>query len=241
MSDYLTRLAARALGQAEVVQPRLPSLFEAVPPAGLDEHVVRDAPPSDVEPHRSPHDMTAHRRIEESERQGDESEHRARVASRARPAVDDLPRSPVEAAARAVDSAPATARARDDAAPAARGRQAPKYDAERDVEHPQSAPGPREREQADARQQAAPARKRQDAARERREPEVAPRMAGSRPAVVVERPARGDAPSVRVTIGRVEVRAIAPPPPRPALARPRSPVPRLSLDEYVRLRDEGKR
>jgi hypothetical protein len=59
--------------------------------------------------------------------------------------------------------------------------------------------------------------------------------------VVVERPARGDAPSVRVTIGRVEVRAIAPPPPRPALARPRSPVPRLSLDEYVRLRDEGKR
>jgi hypothetical protein len=61
----------------------------------------------------------------------------------------------------------------------------------------------------------------------------------SRPAVIVELPARGEAPSVRVTIGRVEVRAVTPPPARPASARQRPP--RLTLDEYVRLRDEGKR
>jgi hypothetical protein len=76
-------------------------------------------------------------------------------------------------------------------------------------------------------------RRREDAAAGRQAPEP-----GARPAVVVELPARGDAPGVRVTIGRVEVRAVTPPPARPAPARTR---PRLTLDEYVRLRDEGSR
>jgi hypothetical protein len=52
-----------------------------------------------------------------------------------------------------------------------------------------------------------------------------------------ERPA---APVVRVSIGRIEVRAVFPAPPsavRPAAA----PRPKLSLDEYLRQRNEGKR
>jgi hypothetical protein len=47
-------------------------------------------------------------------------------------------------------------------------------------------------------------------------------------------------PPVRVTIGRIEVRAVAPPaetPPRPA---PRRPAP-LSLDEYLEQRRSGRR
>ena len=49
------------------------------------------------------------------------------------------------------------------------------------------------------------------------------------------------APTIRVNIGRIEVRAITPPPPpvrRPAPARP---GPALSLDAYLKQRDEGQR
>jgi hypothetical protein len=93
------------------------------------------------------------------------------------------------------------------------------------------------------------------APRDRREREVA------RPERIVERPAttvrpasrltaarrampakqiRDEPPPVRVTIGRIEVRAVVPPPqaaPRPA---PRRPAP-LSLDEYLEQRRSGRR
>jgi hypothetical protein len=53
------------------------------------------------------------------------------------------------------------------------------------------------------------------------------------------RTARPEPPPVRVTIGRIEVRAVAPPPtpPRPT---PQRPAP-LSLDEYLEARRSGRR
>lgn len=54
-------------------------------------------------------------------------------------------------------------------------------------------------------------------------------------------PAPPPAPTVQVTIGRVEVRAVTPPPqvqPRPAERRASA---RLSLDDYLRQRNEGRR
>lgn len=49
-------------------------------------------------------------------------------------------------------------------------------------------------------------------------------------------------PTVRVNIGRVEVRAITPPPARAARrTTPARPSPALSLDEYLRRRNEGER
>jgi hypothetical protein len=56
----------------------------------------------------------------------------------------------------------------------------------------------------------------------------------SKPAVVRARKEESpaDAPVIRVTIGRVEVRAIMPP--APPLPPPTSPAPRVSLDEYLR-------
>jgi hypothetical protein len=60
-----------------------------------------------------------------------------------------------------------------------------------------------------------------------------PAAAPPAPVSVPARPER--APSVRVTIGRVEVRAPAPPPAAPA-ARPPAFSPRLSLEDYLRER-----
>jgi hypothetical protein len=45
-------------------------------------------------------------------------------------------------------------------------------------------------------------------------------------------------PTIRVTIGRIEVRATAPTPPPAPAARPAGP--RLTLEEYLRRRSEGR-
>jgi hypothetical protein len=49
-------------------------------------------------------------------------------------------------------------------------------------------------------------------------------------------------PTIRVEIGRVEVRAVAPPPPMPPTRRtvPARPSPTLSLDDYLKQRNEGR-
>jgi hypothetical protein len=51
------------------------------------------------------------------------------------------------------------------------------------------------------------------------------------------------APAIRVTIGRIEVRAITPPPPRPPAQRstPARPGPELSLDDYLKQHNGGQR
>jgi hypothetical protein len=51
---------------------------------------------------------------------------------------------------------------------------------------------------------------------------------------------RDDPPPVRVTIGRIEVRAVVPPPQAPPRPASRRPAP-LSLDEYLEQRRSGRR
>ncbi|HEX8556919.1 MAG TPA: hypothetical protein VF668_02395 [Pyrinomonadaceae bacterium] len=47
-------------------------------------------------------------------------------------------------------------------------------------------------------------------------------------------------PTIEVTIGRIEVRAVTPPAPAPPPARARREPPRMSLDEYLRGHDGGR-
>jgi hypothetical protein len=83
--------------------------------------------------------------------------------------------------------------------------------------------------------------------------EEGPRRPANRPAAIVpetiqparlERPARtashGEAAAVRVTIGRIEVRAVAPPAPPPRRKAAPAVVP-LGLDEYLERRRSGGR
>jgi hypothetical protein len=76
-------------------------------------------------------------------------------------------------------------------------------------------------------------------------PQLTPSPASSAPAPVDrhEEPQTPtpDAPIIRVTIGRIEVRAIMPPAPAPPRQPPSRPAPRLSLEEYLHQRREGRR
>lgn len=64
----------------------------------------------------------------------------------------------------------------------------------------------------------------------------APRAEPAAPQATKEALAPEVAPTIQVTIGRVEVRAT---PPAPALKRPRAKPPAMSLDEYLRQRNQG--
>jgi hypothetical protein len=61
-------------------------------------------------------------------------------------------------------------------------------------------------------------------------------------AIVADRrvtvPASSSSPStIRVSIGRIEVKAMMPPAPPPASPKPGRPAPRLSLEEYLKQRN----
>jgi hypothetical protein len=58
---------------------------------------------------------------------------------------------------------------------------------------------------------------------------------------VIESLSPPEAQAIRVTIGRIEVRAVQFPPPPPARVRPALPGPTLSLQDYLKQRNEGKR
>jgi len=54
------------------------------------------------------------------------------------------------------------------------------------------------------------------------------------------RPEQTESPTIRITIGRVDVRALMPAPHSP-ISLPARPKPNLSLEDYLKQREEGKR
>ena len=71
-------------------------------------------------------------------------------------------------------------------------------------------------------------------------PLVAAQVAGRRASQPRRETRRDEPPEVHVTIGRIEVRAVAPPAPAPTRRPLPQPVP-LSLDEYLEQRRSGRR
>jgi hypothetical protein len=218
VSDFLFRLAARALGSATVVQPRLASRFE--PAAGFEETV----------------EVTSAR------------EHDAALAPEAArvvpapvapalaervppPALEPAPRPP----------APVSQGERASAAPSAPPPQTAPAIRVVTVEEKREQSETLHRERTILEEIVT----REDRPATPREPppprkplELPARRAAARaPSAATERPE--PAQTAEVTIGRVEVRAIhqAPPPPREAPAR-RGPS--LTLDDYLKQRSGGR-
>jgi hypothetical protein len=190
MTDYLSGLAARALGVATVVRPRPAARFEPQP-------------------------------VEEPERLPTPSQPK-RVADRRTVAAAPTarPRKPVGATTQREDLATPTAPPANNEVEPAPMAEAPPVSRSSDIT---TAARVREPDTQSAT------------------PEMQVQRRPRR-AVHSARPTASEAepPSVHVTIGRIEVRAVAPP--APATARPsaRHPSP-LSLDEYLELRRSGRR
>jgi len=191
MADYLSALAARALGVARVARPRPAARFEPQPidelgPASAPElqrstTLAAERPPAAPAPAQSA----------------------PMAESRAATRWHDDPASPAPSAEAEAAQPPLNA----------------KPPARRDGESPPRTDGARMPPPS---------------------PLVAAQIAGRRASPPRHETRHEEPPAVHVTIGRIEVRAVAPPAPAPA-RRPRpQPVP-LSLDEYLEQRRSGRR
>jgi hypothetical protein len=213
MSDYFTNLAARALGMSVAVRPR-PSLFEPRP--GTAD------PPAPSEPDRGGVERGARALDVAAEapprRQPAEPEAVRKREGTSAPDGDPGP-PPVAAPSRA----PGRGRSRAETAPprpaphgaghsASKGREVPAALREPEAPRPAGRTQPARQEEP-GRAVAAPA----IAARPPR-PQLPPKDA--------------PAPTVRVTIGRVDVRAVTPEQPPEPGRKPRQ-APRMSLDDYL--------
>jgi hypothetical protein len=244
MSDFLTRLAERSVGRPPAVTPVLPSLYEPAPDEGFVDAIEevetlgpvsrRDGDPSlksvpswsEPAPALSAPEFAA-ARLNAPERRDEGPQ----------PAEAPVPQSMESPAA----AGPVPTPARPEAptmAPLSRA-------AERPVPVAAAAPDSLSREGAPAPDPIRPSRAN---APERAEPAaptphgplaVTPRRPDPTPSVEIPTPS--SPPVVRVTIGRVEVRAVLPVAPAPPAPEPASADTRLSLDEYLKTRSEGQR
>jgi len=203
MADYLTGLAARALGATPVVRPRPAAQFEPQP---LEEAEVAAPVLTRGEPERV--DATPP----------------VRHASTEPPPLEHAAGEPALAAQAA---APRTVPARAGSRVRKRVRQAQR--AEQIVPEEATMPPAYPDQPEPAAATPTPRAVVRPTTRRRRSEPAAPRQQVAR-----------EAPPVRVTIGRIEVRAVTPAAPAPQRRPPRRPPP-LSLDDYLEQRQSGRR
>jgi hypothetical protein len=260
MSDYLQNLLARSLNPSGGVQPRLASLYEpraaAFAPALPESLDVADEetdqrPPDANEatrPERRPADPSttlarAERREAATAPQPSPFD-ASRHSDPARPAEpraerrtnDDAPhvsrRSSEESAP--PSPAPSGVDVRNHASHVEQSGRA--FETARDVPAPSASEREPRTKAAEPRVQPAPASR---VVEPRVQP--APPPAPARPPQLSEESAHGEAaPTIRVTIGRVDVRAVAGVPQEKRRA-PEQPRPALTLEEYLRRRGGGRR
>ena len=235
MSDFPSNLVARALGRAPTVQPRLPSLFESSPggpeladseaeatevptPARATSTEVPAALPSvpataPVSPDSSP-PLTPSRRWSEAQR--------APSLSPAQP-QSSLRLAPPSSEPAVVAPPPPPARRQDAGATA--GSPEPVLTGRR----------PADAQQIQPSAALVPALLSPQPHASVREPPHAERAAASK---LPHAPQNAGTPTIRVTIGRIEVRLVTPARPVSSSASPRKPM--LSLEDYLRARNRGR-
>lgn len=228
MSDFLGRLAGRAMAAVPVAQPLLPSAFAAASaPSTFTETAIEheaEPPPVRKTPAGAPTDASE---VPEAHTQPAESNV---IEPRTAPAIaprDKAQQQPVQQHGAPVRVAAATA-VQAEAVPISVAAPVQPSRVELDQSIPRQA-APDLEAPLSPRRPAPPAGKRQA---ERPIQTVVHQMAAAEP----ELPRQ----SVRVTIGRVDVRAEFPTPAAPAPAR-RNESRTLSLDQYLEQRLGGKR
>jgi hypothetical protein len=235
MADYLGSLVDRGLGRAETVRPRPAALFEPLPTSsgmapvtGPDaEKGARTVEPGGLDsPQRArptpPLERAAPRPILT------EPAPRSTMAHQSTP----LPQASVEPHALApISVRPAQPDAHDESATAGSEERTPLQSVVALYETtPTLIPPARARPVAETvpGTQAVPSQI--TPAREAGQPPSAGSLPGSEPTS-----------TIKVTIGRIEVRAVTPPARRAAPAKPTRSGPTLSLDDYLRQRQGGER
>ncbi len=253
MDDFLTRIADRALGLAPVVRPLVGSRFEASrvragPAIDRDEQGASELPASVAEP--------ASERPRPPRAATPAPGHAEPPATAASPRAEPVA-PPAPAELRALVARSSSPAARRPAAPAT-ARPRPSLALTGQPRSAEAAPSPSpETPEAEAPEPAGPwtqaatieseadGTEPEGVAPTAEQPEPAPRSLARPDTSPRQRPvpprrrsagddSRADGETIRVEIGRVEVRAAPPPAPAPAPAPPRGP--RLSLDEYLRTR-----
>jgi len=220
MSDYLSNLAAKSLDLTGVIQPRLASLFE--PPRAAGGPVGRPPQsrplaanmrvPFDVS-HEPPRGLTTPPGLPTA-------------------AQSFVPKTPQQPGPDRPTLAPAAAGDATGAAPprgVAEGQRQPAL--EPAIPRPDLSPVHTQRAPMSATVVVRP----------HMMSHIEPiRPVGPAPAVLAEA-MRKAAPTIQVTVGRIEVRAITPPAPPAPRTKPARPGPALSLVDYLKQRSEGRR
>ena len=214
MADFFTRLAERALGVAPVAAPDLPPMFApAVQPLELSTEIVAPQPPAGVE-------VSSGKRPSPTALVENPTSRRPPEVVRDGMRRSDELRSPLVnvrfAQNQGEDTTLSIHRAEKVSLPAA---QSALHSSSTVSTVPAAAAVKARKEAASTNPSPAP---------------LSEALVGS--------PIRAEpaAPAIHVTIGRVEVRAVSAPA-EPARPRERKAPPLLSLDQYLRQRNEGRR
>jgi hypothetical protein len=215
MSDFLSNLIARSFTDAPVIQPRVPSLFETKSNEFLDEQhssTLRVPASETISPASVP----------------ESSAMRTTVAPRseAEPRDARAEQSLIKPHTIAHEKAPVVAPARQLQTEAAETREVEVKTSKASVPASSS---PDERKDSDNKERVFESFSEVRPIQPRRRKDFSP---------IEQRPSTS-APRVRVTIGRIEVRAIHPPAHAPKPTKPAPP--RISLEDYLRKREGGSR
>ncbi|HET6976759.1 MAG TPA: hypothetical protein VFI24_10580 [Pyrinomonadaceae bacterium] len=244
MSDYLNNIVARSLSVAEVVQPRVPHLFEqtvaATPvemePGSEGESVAETRMGSSEAPHTSsaptsPEQMNP--TVATPVLEQFQSDSRAPVALPSTPFLPE-PSMPLAEATKKLATPNAPAPSANSVPASAQSTQQSRtvnQNATRVVDGvvPERG-GPSQSERPTAVRTSEPVTYRTNAS-------ISPALPAALPPVNRAEP---QPTPIRISIGRVDVRAIMPAGPAKAAA-PARPKPGLSLESYLKQREEGKR
>lgn len=228
MSDFLTTLLASQRAKVPAVQPRVPARFESAPPTPLsgemgfsEENIARGAPPARPLPRAE------------------------RIAPRLQPTPyrGSLVVPPTQKIQSGREFAASDSENQAATSPSIRAEE--NSDAAPNVEHilHDRAPQPSATPRATAPEDTAPpmsgivAQPRMRITRQA--PALVPAASEASPQSAQQAPVLPHPPTIRVTIGRILVRAMQAPSPREPRAP--APAPKLSLDEYLKARERGER